>query len=70
MAEEKQLNETVPGGRYKIGDMEVNAFGEPVKKGGSTETKNADAMEQSVEAGRGETTDDSGAKGGKGAKKQ
>lgn len=31
-AEEKQLDETVPGGRYKSGDTVVNAEGEPLKK--------------------------------------
>ncbi len=30
-AEEKQLDETVPGGRYKVGDRLVNADGEEVK---------------------------------------
>jgi hypothetical protein len=30
-AEEKQLDETVPGGRYQVGDEFVNSEGEPVK---------------------------------------
>jgi hypothetical protein len=31
-AEEKQLDETVPGGRYQVGDEFVNSEGEPVKR--------------------------------------
>lgn len=31
-AEEKKLDETVPGGRYKVGTQLVNANGEPIKK--------------------------------------
>jgi hypothetical protein len=30
--EGKKLDETVPGGRYKVGDQVVNAHGEPLKK--------------------------------------
>jgi hypothetical protein len=31
-SEGKKLDETVPGGRYKVGDQVVDAHGEPLKK--------------------------------------
>lgn len=31
-AEENKLDETVSGGRYKVGDQIVDAEGEPIKK--------------------------------------
>jgi hypothetical protein len=37
MEQTKKLDETVPGGRYKIGDQIVNAEGKPVSEDKSDE---------------------------------